>query len=837
MESGNGRDDSLKLKTASGSTTQGSSVSPSFSDLIDNQKTLTLRNETTSFEPGERSKPATGIWGHLTLLEQVGTGGFGEVYRAWDPTLQREVALKLLVAGAPASVELESEGRLLARVRHPNVVLVFGLAEHDGRVGLWEEFIRGRTLAQILEDRGQFSAAEAVSIGKALCHALVAVHGAGLIHRDIKAQNVMREEGGRIVLMDFGLGLETPSKDNPGAFRMTARGGTPVYMAPELVRGEAPTIRSDIYAVGVLMYHLVTRSYPVTGQSWPEFAKAHAEGQYRLLHDARADLPADFVQTVERAMAANPQDRFETAGHLLRALGMVEAASYVSEAGGPLLFQSPRLKQKRRTMLGAAVLLLGAASYGLYVKRMDSWFPNRGDDEKTAIAVLPFSNASSKPENDYLADGIAEEITNQLTKIEGIRIIARSSTAQYKGQALDLEKMREQLHVDMILTGGVRRVEHRIRVSAQLVRIPDGTQVWSEVFERELKDVFAVQDQISRAVADVLRLKLANGPDSLNRREDPEAYDLYLQGRFFTNRTSPANLEKAIGYYQQALKRDENYARAWAGLSSAYANLTLVDSPRKELVSKAISAAQRALALDSRLSEAHTSLGYVKQSHEWDWPGAESEFKKAISLNPRDAESRFYYAGLLMDMLRTKEAREQLSEAEKIDPLSPKVNLFLSLTLTIEGRREEAEQQIYKLLASAPESVNAYTLLGQLQMQLGRHKEGIESLRRGLQVSQSPYVKARLGWAYAVAGEEREAKRILHELIQAESKGEASPGQIASIYGGLGDIDTAYLWMEKAIRIHDPALVQILISANYDQLRKDRRFSSIVDRVGLGLSN
>ena len=708
---------------------------------------------------------------------------------------------------------------MLAKLRHPNVMTVYGLAEHAGRVGMWGELIRGSTLAELVKQQGKFSAAEATSIGKEVCRALAAAHASGLLHRDVKAQNVMREEGGRIVLMDFGLGVFAGSAVPNGPSPSIS--GTPVYMAPELLLGMRATPQSDIYSVGVLLFFLVTGLYPVEGRSLAHLQEAHERGRRLLLSDVRPDLPDGYTQIVSKAMAQKPEDRFQTVGELLQAL------SEQTPINSPSRSETNHQVDRRWWMAGLLAALAGAA--GIYVFKQPASSSPIG--YKASVAVLPLTNLSPPAENEFLADGMGEELVNELAKSEGLRVVARASTLPFSdSRTRNLAQIGNQLKVDTLLTGSVRRSGDRIRVSVQLVRAADGTQLWSEVYEHQLKDVFAVQHQISKAVAGVLQVKLAGAvPGDVNS----EAYNLFLQGRFYLNKGNSTNTAKAIEYYNAALKLDPNYARAYAGLARAYSTMTTENLPTPEFVAKARDAANRALQLDGRLSEAHASLAALKGPYDWDWAGADAEFRMALDLNPKNVDARFQYAGLLLNQQRTGEVRVQLQRAEELDPLDPMLPRFKAILLFVEGRNVEAEREIQKVLSTSPDHPAVHASHGVIAFGLGRKEEGLAAFSRAFELAESPGTKSWFGWALGHAGKVEEARRILREMEELARRHEATPVQVAFVASGLGELDLAFRLLDEAVKVHDPALVQARVTPMFAELRKDPRFDRLLMQIGL----
>ena len=411
-------------------------------------------------------------WSTLRLLEKVGEGAFGEVYRAWDTRLDRDVALKLLRRQESLHARVASavidEGRMLAQVRHPNVVTVYGADRSAGRVGLWMEFIHGRTLEQVLTDQGPFTAREATLIGLDLCRALSAVHRAGLLHRDIKTHNVMREDGGRIVLMDFGTGLDhAPDSDDSAS----GLAGTPLYMAPEILDGQEASVRSEIYSLGVLLYRLVTGSYPVEGRSLQEVRDKHARAEGTGVRDARPDLPETFAQIVERALSRRPDDRYDSAAEMEAALAST------TEAARPAAAVSARL-----AIAVSLVVIAVAASFWVAF----------GRSQPPVIAVLPFKNLSVEPDSDYFVDGLTDEVIRNLSVIDGLSVRSSTSSFVFKNKPRNTREVGSQLNADLVLEASVLRLGNRLRINAQLVRAADDLPLWSGRFDRELKDIFAI---------------------------------------------------------------------------------------------------------------------------------------------------------------------------------------------------------------------------------------------------------------------------------------------------------------------------------------------------------
>ena len=633
---------------------------------------------TLSQTPPSRLEPKVAApehWGHLRVLERIGRGAFGEVYRAWDTRLDREVALKLLPAegsaGDRAASAIIHEGRLLARVRHPNVVTIHGAEQIANQIGLWMEFVRGRTLEQILDQRKVVSAAEAVAIGLELCRAMSAVHGAGLLHRDIKTHNVMRADDGRIVLMDFGTGRDLEDDASSDL------AGTPLYLAPDVLQGHRATVRSDIYSLGVLLYHLVAGSYPVQARTVREVRRAHERGERTAVRTARSDVPWKLARVIERAIDPRPERRYESADALGADLAaakprpsIVRLAYAAGVAAASILVVGVGWEVAGGQMGSSrtpSALLAGFAAVNP-VSAVDV-----NPAERPLIAVLPFQNLSAEPDSDYFVDGLTDEIIRNLAAIEGLEVRSRTSSFAFKGKRRDLRDVGRQLGVNLVVEGSITRSGSKLRINAQLVQVAGDVPLWTERFDRDLEDVFAIQDEISRAIVGKLRLTLGRG----HRRYGVsfEAYEAYLRGRYFWNQRSAEGLRKAIGHFQAAVQLDPGYADAYAGIAGAYGPLGYLGVVHPtEAIAGMRAAVTRALAIDDDLAEAHAARALLLAVHEWRLAEAEPAFRRALALNPGDATARNWYAQYLSATGRHDEAFAESRRAIELDPLSLAVN-------------------------------------------------------------------------------------------------------------------------------------------------------------------
>ncbi len=808
------------------------------------------------YETPPRPAPVPGIgsWGHLVLLERLGGGTYGEVYRAWDRELEREVALKLLRGEAsaddPRSSRIAREGRMLARLRHQNVITVHGAAVNNERVGLWMELVRGATLEQLLQQRGPFSAREAALIGIDLCRALAAIHAAGLIHRDVKAQNVMREEGGRIVLMDLGTGRDTAE---PGTHPLADMAGTPLYLAPELFEGAPASVRSDLYSLGVLLYRLVTGSFPVRATKMDDLRAAHTSGSAALLRDARADLPTAFVRVVDRAIFRNPETRYATAGALEADL----ARALDERAGERATAHAPAPIRRRavswRTAL-IAVSVVTAIGLALLLWRLGSpRTPAPAPAPLRSIAVLPLANLSGDPAQEYFVDGMTDELISMLGRVGGLNVISRASVMRFKNGKTPLPEIAETLNVGTVLEGSVLVVPgvtganstRRVRINARLMRAGTDTQLWSRTFEREVSDVFRLQSEIATAVAGAVDLKLTDEQQSMLQQtsgaggrqggQNPEVFDLYLQGRYHWNMRTREGFMRSIQYFREALDRDPAYARAHAGLSDAYILLSVYGMiPRQDADSQASRAAAKALELDPSLAEAHTSLGYIR-SRRFDWTGGEAAFKRALELRPSYATAHHWYAVYLSQLGRLDEALTEIEKAVALDPLSSSVLGQRGAVLLMARRYDEAIAQLQRTLQIESNFARAHMVLAEAYAHTGDHERALAAANRARQAGGSSVeLTADIGYILAVAGRRGEAVKIAEDLAaQFRSGQDSAAAGVATVYAGLRDVERTMEWLERAWETRDPAIADLRVDPRFDSVRGDARFAALLKRAGL----
>ncbi len=799
------------------------------------------------------SRAPAEFWGHLALLEQIGDGSFGCVYRAQDTRLDRDVALKLLRPGRATSElagKILHEGRILARVRHRNVVTVFGAEEREGRVGLWMEYIRGRTLEQLLRSQGSFGAREAALMGQELCRALAAVHKAGLVHRDIKAQNVMREEGGRLVLMDFGAGQVVQSDGTPTGGRLT---GTPLYLAPELLRGEDATVQSDIYSVGVLLFHLVTSQYPVSAGSLDELRTAHDTGRRLRLHDARPDVADDFGRAIERALSPDPRRRYASAGAmqeaLARSLGLdatitMERQSATEPPREPVA-RTPLPVARRLARRWWMVAGLGFIGGAALVAALAAVWPGTGGPPVSRRAVLapvvtvrPMVDAAADPLTVALAGDLAQTLRSspdlRVTSEEAVGAVNRSDQSSHG--------LMEALHADAL-------------VEVQPVsRQPDGLYVNVRVIAAgaipvALPPLGPARDlpQLTEAVITSLAPRLRLDIESFRRvparsqlaGARTDVLDRYMRGSLLLAQGSNETLPAAADEFRAAMTLDPDFAPAYAKWGQ-----TLLRRYRAGQISgddafdHVRAAVAQALSIDAENSDAYAVSADLWAEAHRNWARAENDFQRALAMNPSNEYARTRYAMLLSGRGRTTEAIDQLAEARRLAPLSSTLQGYFGMALHYAGRDAEALRVFEQLQRVDREWGAALVGLCRVYTAVGDFARAFEVCLKVQQrdTEQPAFVDAQLVTILAGQGRRTEATAMAGRLAQQASEGpEAQRPDLAFFtavaHAGLGDHDAALAWLDQAQTARSSRLLYLRIDPRFTALRGDPRFADLVTRV------
>ena len=747
------------------------------------------------------------------LLGEVGRGGIGVVYRARDEHLGRDVAVKVLRSSArmdeSARKRFRREARALSLLSHPSISTVFDFDSDDGIDFIAMEFVEGEKLQDRLHG-GPLPEVEVAEIGAQIAAALAAAHEQGIIHRDLKPGNVIVTAKGQVKLLDFGLALLcTGGEASPETRSLTDLGhvvGTLAYMSPEQLLGKESDERSDLYSLGVLLYEMATGKLPfgatLNTALVNEILHRPAPGTGTVGVRVSPTFDALLVSLLEK----DPTRRPGSAARVEAALRAIQTAAKGQEA-----------------TRSAPVTVEPAV------------FAPRGVE---SIAVLPLENLSRDPDQEFFADGMTEALITTLAQIQALRVVSRTSAMQYKGARKPLPQIARELRVDAVVEGTVARFGNRVRITAQLIEASSDRHLWARSYERDLSDVLALQGEVARAIADEVKVQVSQEERARMaplRRVDPQAYEAYLRGRHHWNRRTDAEIRKGIEYFQQAIVKDPLYAQAHAGLSRAYDTMgTYNFLPPADALAKAAAAASRALELDASLPEAHTALGGVRFTHDWDWKGAESEYRQALALDPNYPDTYHWYSDLLSAMGRSEEALAAIQRAHALDPLSLTINMSIGTTLFYARRYDDTIAQQRGTLEFDPSFPPALRNLGGAYEQKGMYAEAIDTYRKA--ISHSPHdasARGLLAHAFAVSGDRDEARRLLRELTDQQSQRFVSSYSLAAVHVGLGEHDQAFERLEQAFRDRDRGMAWIKVAPRLDPLRSDPRFTDLLRRMKL----
>ena len=767
-------------------------------------------------------------FGHYQILDRIGAGGMGVVYRAEDVRLRRSVALKLLPgedAADPAAVDLLlREARAASALSHPNICVVYDLGVDKGRTFIVMELLDGRTLKDLIAARS-LTIADTVNLTLQLADALEAAHAGNIIHGDIKPGNIFVTLGRRAKLLDFGLARQlTISADavtaaDSATTQMGTR-GTIAYMSPEQARGEPLDGRTDIFSFGAVLYEMLTGHQPFSGHT-PALvfdAVLHGNPEPPSLVDAR--VPRRFDDIVARALTKNRDHRYQRAAELL---ADVRALITASAAGG--IAQGDEPQSSARSRLTTRPAREPGKTKTLY-----------------SLAVLPFINQSidTGPAADYLSDGITESIINKLSQLPALRVIPRSTVFRYKGASMDPTEAASEMKARAVVIGRVLERAGRLIVSVELVDVRKHAQLWGEQYNRPLADVFEVQEAMATDISRSLQLKLSGDDEKkLVKRDtvDAEAYQAYLKGRFFWNKRSVAGLHEAVEHFQAAIDRDPAYALAYTGLADTFNLLGYYSNqPPAEAYPRAKAAAARALAIDDSIAEAHASLGYTTLFFDRDWAQAEAHLRDAIRRKPGYASAHQWLGWLLMATGRHQEMVESMRRAHELDPLSLIINAHLGYALTIVGRTEDALRQYEATLGLDPNFALTHLGLGYLHWGQQRGDRAIEAFETAARLSANRIGVGLLGYVAAATGDTTRARQVLQTLAALTQERFVSPLESALVQAGLGEFDATFLALDQAVQARISDLVRLHLLPWPDGVRYDVRFADLLARVGLPLT-
>jgi len=772
--------------------------------------------------------------GPYEILAPIGAGGMGEVYRAHDSRLNRDVAIKVLpehLAKDPdALARFRREAMAVAALAHPNILVLYDVGSAQEVQYAVMELLEGETLRERLS-RGPLAWRKVAGFGSAIAEGLAAAHAKGIVHQDVKPANIFLTSDGRVKILDFGLAQmrKAPSESEDTA-TVTEAGpavmGTIGYMSPEQVRGDKAEAASDIFSLGCVLYEMVTGCRAFSGKSATDTMASILRDEPPAATDSGQSSSAELDRVIERCLAKNPAQRFHSAHDLAFAL-----RSLSSSAGEQQAIAAP-LRISLGRVAAAIVLGLILAAAGFYFWRIR---PSRKID---SLAVLPFVNMSGTADTDYLSDGITESLIDNLSELPDLKVMSHSAVFRYKSKEIDPRVVGRELGVRAVLTGSVTQHGGDLSIRTELVNVDDNAALWGEEYDRNLMDALAVQNDIAHQIVEKLKLRLS-GTQMIRmvkrQTDNPEAYQLYLKGRYYAGKFDPQNLNKGRDYLRQAIALDPNFALAYDGLSYYYALLLDWFEPENEAGPKALEAARKALELDPNLVEAHVELGAAHLFYDFDWDSVEREFRRAMDLNPNYATAHAWNGWYLTYRGRGAEGLAEARKAVQLDPLSAENQYLLRWFLFYSRRYGEALTEVNKSLELDPSLWVAYFVQGQSYQQLGRFPEALAALKKSQQIlgdNPSPPLagEARV---YALSGRRADALRTLDRLLDLSKRTQVSKYSIATVYAALGDKDQAFARLNQAYEEHSFLLGFLKVDPELDPLRSDPRFQGLLQRMKL----
>lgn len=749
--------------------------------------------------------------GPYEVLAALGSGGMGEVYRGRDTRLSRDVAIKVLpdrlAQDADALARFEREAKAVAALSHPNILAIHDFGADKGISYAVMELLEGETLRQRLS-AADLPVRKALEIALQIAQGLAAAHERGVVHRDLKPENIFLTRDGVVKILDFGLAkpmagravsegqsaIPTVAPTVPGVIL-----GTVGYMSPEQVRGEEVDHRSDIFSFGAILYELLTGQRAFRRESEIETMMAILREEPPEISRAAA-VSIELAEIVGHCLEKSPDERYQSARDLAFALRVVE--------------REGRLTEATRTVSGSGTAPRSAT--------------------EQSIAVLPFRNMSTDKENEYFSDGMTEEIINSLTKIEALRVASRTSSFAFKGKDEDVRRIGAALGVRTVLEGSVRQAGRKIRITAQLINVADGYHLWSDRYDREIEDVFAVQDEIARAITEVLKVRLLPTEEALlaaRATEDVEAYNDYLKGRYYFNRREPI---EAIKEFQRAIGRDPRYTPAYTGLADSYCIFGFYGGiATLEAFARAREAAEKARELEPESSEVHVSLALVDHYYGWDLRREEMELRRAIELAPGSAAAHSWLGLLLSFVHRSEEGLEAARRATQLEPFSANAQTNVAWNFFALRQFEDAVRELRRALHIDPNAPYPLWAIGLTYQLMGQHKEAIASLEKAAEITgrKQPYYLALLGGAHAAAGQSDRALALLQELKQRAAREYIAPYHLSFLYVPLGELDAAIDCLEQASADRNGLTWWIRESPAFDALRSHPRYASLVEKL------
>jgi len=773
---------------------------------------------------------------HFRITERLGAGGMGVVYKAVDTRLDRPVALKFLpdnMAEHPQALErFRREARAASALNHPGICTIYDFGEQDGRSFIAMEFIDGETLRTHIHGK-PIPFEEILKLGIQIAEALDAAHAEGIVHRDIKPANIFVTKRGQAKVLDFGLaklvakGVAVSDSGDEVSDSTSVVGiisGTPSYMSPEQIRGDDLDPRTDIFSLGLVLYEMATGRQAFGGATGGMIIDAVLTRSPAPARNINPDIPPRLEEIIDKALHKHRDQRYQHAADILadlQRLGRASDSAQMSSTG--------QEKSTGQHTAATSSTQTGTVRAERVAKIIDS------------LAVLPFENISRDQGNEYLGDGIAGSLINNLATVPKLRVLAQSTVFRFKGRSIDPQAVGRELNVRAVLTGRIMQSGGSLRIGTELVDVATGTQLWGAQYDRKPGDIFAIQDEISNEISGNLRLKLTRAEKKRlikRQTEDAEAYRLYLKGRHHWNQWTEDGFYKAIEYFQQAVDKDPAYALAYTGIADSYVLLGWNSYlPPKDAFPRGKMAALAALRLDPDLGEARTPLAAVSWLYDWQWSEAQAEFKRSLMLNPVHPTANHWFAEFLMTMGRHQEVIAAMKKSQELDPLSLIISVAIGWAFYMARCYDQAIEQLRRTVELDPNYPVTYWILGLLLRKMGQYEAALAEGEKGVQLSGgSTLMKAALAQSLATAGQKEKSLHILDELTKLSRHKYVAPYFLAGIHIGLGEADRAMEYLEKSFEEHSHWLIYLHLDPGMDGLRSNARFLELLQRVGLPLS-
>ncbi len=793
--------------------------------------------------PKEELTTGSTFAGRYQIIEEIGKGGMGKIYTVLDKDINAKIALKLIrpeIASDKKTIDrFRNELKTARDISHKNICRMYDINKEDGSYYITMEYVSGEDLKSFIHRSGQLTIGTAIKIAQQVCDGLSEAHRLGVVHRDLKSSNIMIDKEGDARIMDFGIARSLEAKGITGSGVII---GTPEYMSPEQVEGKETDQRSDIYSLGIILYEMVTGRVPFEGDTPFTIGVKHKSEVPVDPKNLNNRIPENLSLVIMKCLEKDKNKRFQGVREVQYELTKIEEGIPTTvrevQKRKPLTSKEITVTFGLKKLLTPALVVIALVIIALIIWKL--WLQKEVISQpprSPSIAVLPFEDLSAERDQGYFCEGLSDELINRLSRISNLKIPARTSSFLAKSQGLDIKEIGEKLDVENVLEGSIRKAGNMFRVTVQLINVKEGSPIWSDKFEGVLADIFSLQDKISLAIVDNLKIKLLREEKLkivTRDTKDTEAYNLYLQGRFFWNQRTEEGFMKAIENFEKAINIDSTYARAWAGISDCYNLLPVyVSSPPNYAFPKAKEAALKALEIDESMAEAHTSLAWIKMSFDWDWVGAEKEFKRAIELFPKYATAHHWYSLYLCYMGRANEGHEEIKVALALDPFSLVLYKDSNLCYYYGRKYDQSISILERTLEMSPNFPSVHLYLGWVYFAQSFYEKALEEFKKEREVLKrfDSRVECWIGISYANLKKKKMAQEVIRELTEQSELKFVSPILLAKFNFDLGEKDLYLKSLDMAYRERDINMRLIKEAPEFDNMRSDPAFKELIEKV------